>query len=252
VEKKNMESGQKATGEHWKDKIESSLQYYWGGTKELVERYFSKPRPIEKDLDWIRVTLYKEIHSVPRILPQVTDLYDKIDVEIDRHQYEDIAYELADEVKHYRLLADIFDWASGQKISPRECAPSPQQKKLEELRDKKASPLWKDLYLIPHLNVSHECVFASVMKDITGGELEKKIASAYEEIYRDEIHHYQLGWREIEAVNLTSEDLEKVIAAHLKIARQYLVMRNELFNLALPEERIQEIDRGKVIPYRPS
>jgi hypothetical protein len=232
--------------------IEGSLQYTWGGIKELVEKYFSKPRPLEKDMDWIKVTLYKEIHSVPRILPQITNLYDKIDIEIDRHSYEDIAYELADEVKHYRLLADIFEWATGEKISPRDCHPSSQQTKLEQLRDRKASPLWNDLSLVPHLNVAHECTFASVMKDITGGALEKRIASAYREIYRDEIHHYQLGWREIEAIDLKNDDAEKVIQAHLKVGRQYLVMRNELFGNTLSEQRLREIDRREVAPYRPT
>lgn len=235
----------------WRETIESRLDGYWGGIRELIGTYFSQPRPLEKDAAWIRVTLYKEIRSIPRILPQITSLYDQVDVAIDRHHYEDLAYELADEVKHYRLLADILDWATGGKITPGECKPSPEQLRLEELRERKDSLIWNDLWLVPHLNVAHECVFASVMKEIQGEELERRIASAYSEIFADEIRHYQIGWEEIRELRLEEAQVERVIQANRKVARQYLVMRNELFGSPLSEKRLNEIDLGKVEPYRP-
>ena len=228
--------------------IESSLQYYWGGIKELVERYFARPRSLDKDIYWIRVTLYKEIRSIPRILPVLGRFYRWIDRRMDRHIYEGIAYELADEVKHYRLLADILEWATGNGVYADQCSASPEQTRLEGLR----KSLRSDLGLAPHLDVAHETVFDSIMKGISGGELEQRIARAYREIYSGETKHYRLGWKELKAQSLSNEQLKRVISANKKVARQYLIMRNELFGNLLSERRLREIDSGKVQPYRPA
>jgi len=230
-----------------KDRIESSLDHYWGGIKELVDRYFSQPRPMERDVYWLRVSLYKEIKSVPKILPVLRDQYFKLDREIDRHLYEGMAYELADEVKHYRLLADTLEWLTGEKVVADQCSPSHEQTKLEELRKN----LVEDLRLAPHLNVAHETVFASVMKNISGGELEKRIANSYRQVFSDEVNHYKLGWKELQAGHLDDEQLERIISANKQVGRQYLVMRNELFGNVLSQERLKEIDQGSIESYRP-
>jgi hypothetical protein len=232
----------------YQELIESSLENYWGGTRQLVEEYFSRPTPLEQNVYWLKVTLYKEIKSVTKILPKLAELYPKIDRGFDRYAYEGLAYELADEVKHYRLLADIYEWLTGEKIAADQCAPSPGQTQLEKLR----KDIQEDLDLVPHLNVSHEMVFDSVMSRISGGDLQERLARAYGEIYGDEIHHYQLGWDELKAQELDQAQLDKLIAANRKVARQYLVMRNELFGHVLSDEQLKDIDAGKVRPYRPS
>lgn len=237
-----------ATTNEYQEIIESALENYWGGTKRLVDEYFSRPRAIEQNVYWLKVTLYKEIKSVTKILPKLAELYPKIDRGFDRYSYEGLAYELADEVKHYRLLADIFEWLTKEKIAADQCSPSPEQTQLENLRKK----IQEDLDLVPHLNVSHEMVFDSVMSRISGGELQERLARAYGEIYSDEIHHYQLGWHEFESRSLDKAEIERLIAANRKVARQYLVMRNELFGHILSEEQLREIDSGKVEPYRPA
>ena len=230
-----------------KEKIESSMDHYWGGLKELVELYFAKPRPVEQDITWLRVTAYKEIKAIPKILPILRDQYPKLDREVDRHLYEGIAYELADEIKHYRLLADMLEWLTGEKVYADQCSPSSEQTRLEELR----MTLKDDLGLAPHLNVAHETVFASVMGKISGGELEKKVARAYRQVYSDEVKHYRLGWKELQAQSLDEAQLERIITANRTVARQYLVMRNELFGNILTQARLEEIDQKKIQPYRP-
>lgn len=230
-----------------KETIESAAEHYWGGIKELVEKYFSRPRPMERNIYWIKVTLYKEIKAVPKILAILGEQYPQLDRKVDRTIYEGLAYELADEIKHYRLLADAFEWLTGGKVCADECSPSPEQIKLEELR----KTLAPDLGLVPHVNVAHETVFASVMKRISGGELEKRVARAYGQVYSDEVKHYSLGWKELSLKNLEPGQLERLVGATQKVARQYLVMRNELFGNVLSEKRLQEIDRRKVEPYRP-
>lgn len=237
-----------AIEEPYQEMIESSLENYWGGTRQLVEEYFSRPMSLEQNVYWLKVTLYKEIKSVTKILPKLAELYPKIDRGFDRYAYEGLAYELADEVKHYRLLADILEWLTGEKIAADQCSPSPGQSSLEKLR----KDLQEDLDLVPHINVSHEMVFDSVMSGISGGELQERLARAYGEIYSDEIHHYQLGWHELKTQRLNEEQIERLIAANRKVARGYLLMRNELFGNVLSEEQLKGIDAGKVRPYRPS
>jgi hypothetical protein len=230
-----------------KQDIESPMEHSWGGLKELVGLYFSKPRPVEQDLFWLKVTQYKEIKAIPKILGLLGDQFPQIDREVDRRIYEGLAYELADEVKHYRLLADIMEGMTGERVIADKCPTSPEQSNLEELR----KTLRDDLNLAPHLNVAHETVFASVMKNVTGGPLEKKVAGAYKHIYSDELKHYRMGWKELQASNLDSEQIERIKQANKRVARQYLVMRNELFGQPLSKERLQEIDAGKIQSYRP-
>ena len=230
-----------------KERVESSLDHYWGGIKELIEQYFSKPRPMEQDVYWLKVTMYKEIKAVPKILPVLREQYFKLDRDLDRHLYEGMAYELADEVKHYRLLADTLEWLTGEKAYADRCSASPEQTKLVELRKN----LVNDLRLAPHLNVAHETVFASVMKNISGGALEKRIAKAYRHVFTDEVNHYKLGWKELKASHLDNEQLERVITANKQVARQYLVMRNELFGNVLSQKRLEEIDHRNIQSYRP-
>jgi len=230
-----------------KEKVESSIEHYWGGIKELVERYYSRPRPVEQELYWIKVSVYKEIKAIPKILPILGEQFARLDRGLDRRLYEGLAYEMADEIKHYRLLADIVEWLTKEKVTPDQCGPSPEQTKLEELR----KALKDDLALVPHLNVAHETVFASAVQSISGGPLEKKIAAAYRQVYRDELKHYSLGWKELQTQELDESQIERVTRANKTVARQYLVMRNDLFGYPISESRMKEIDQGKVRPCRP-
>lgn len=231
-----------------KEKVESSIEHYWGGIKELVEVYYSRARRLEQELYWLKVSVYKEIKAIPKILPILGEQFSRLDRGLDRRLYEGLAYEMADEIKHYRLLADIVEWLTKEKVYPAQCGPSPEQTKLEELR----KALKDDLALAPHLNVAHETVFASVVKNISGGPLEKKIAGAYRQVYRDELKHYSLGWKELETLELDEAKFERIIQANRTVSRQYLVMRNELFGYPISENRLKEIDQGKVRPYRPT
>jgi hypothetical protein len=230
-----------------KERVESSIEHYWGGIKELVEVYYSRPRPVEQELYWIKVSVYKEIKAIPKILPILGEQFLQLDRGVDRRLYEGLAYEMADEIKHYRLLAEIVEWLTKGKVSPDQCGPSPEQTRLEELR----RALKDDLGLVPHLNVAHETVFASAVKNIAGGPLEKKIAAAYRQVYRDELKHYSLGWKELESQELDDGQIERVALANKTVARQYLVMRNEMFGHPISQSRLNEIDEGKVEPYRP-
>jgi hypothetical protein len=61
-----------------------------------------------------------------------------------------------------------------------------------------------------------------------------------------------MGWHELKNQSLDQAQVERLIAANKKVARAYLVMRNELFGHILSEEQLRGIDAGKVCPYRPS
>src|SRR4030095_49044 len=109
---------------------------YWGGHVEVVTAFFSRPRPREQLIAWLDLQLYKEIHVVPGKAQALIDMYEKLDDEAERGEYEAEAYELADEIRHYRLLADIRESITGKKLKATETRPTAEQLKLEAVRRK--------------------------------------------------------------------------------------------------------------------
>ena len=127
--------------------VDDIFSRYWGGHHEVVSTFFSQPRPQEQLVAWLDVQLYKEIHVVPPKAQALIDMYDKLDTEVERSEYEAEAYEMADEIQHYRLLADIRELVTGKRLKATEAKATPEQVKLEGVRRKyeKSVPLVKEV-----------------------------------------------------------------------------------------------------------
>src|SRR5947208_4515948 len=82
--------------------VEGVFHQYWGGHYEVVETFFGQPRPRQQLIAWLELQLYKEIHVVPGKARELIDLYERLDAEVERGELEAEAYELADEIQHYR------------------------------------------------------------------------------------------------------------------------------------------------------
>ena len=85
--------------------------------------------------------------------------------------------------------------------------------------------------------------------DITGGELEQRIAGAFEIIFGDEVGHMKTGAEGLRRVVKTDEQWDKAKGMTREIARPRVRMRNEMFGHPLSEERLREIDEGKIEPF---
>ncbi len=232
--------------------VEQVFARYWGGHFEAVETFFSRPRPRAELVAWLDVQLYKEIHVVPRKARELIEMYEKLDAELERGEYEAEAYEMADEVQHYRLLADIRELITGEKLKATAAKPTAEQLRLEDVRRKYsgAGPLVR---AVGGFSPGGGVAFAAAGAMIEGGPIERMLAEAFKIIYRQEHVHYhqrRLAFDRLARAANASEYPAALEYARA-LARQHFILRNESFSYPLGPERVQEIDAGKVAPYLP-
>ena len=233
--------------------VENIFTRYWGGHFEVVTTFFARPRPREQLLAWLDLQLYKEIHVVPGKAQALIDMYKDLDAGVERAEYEAEAYEMADEVQHYRLLADIRELVAGARLKATEAKPTKEQIKLEQVRRKYSvakSPLVR---AVSGFSPGGGVAFAAAGAMIEGGPIERLLAEAFKIIYRQEHVHYNQRRVVFDRLARESDPAEyrEALEYARELARQHFVLRNESFSYPLGPERVAEIDAGKVAPYAP-
>ena len=233
--------------------VEGIFTRYWGGHFEVVTTFFSRPRPREQLIAWLDLQLYKEIHVVPGKAQALIDMYEKLDGEVERAEYEAEAYEMADEIQHYRLLADIRELITGTRLKATEAKPTREQVRLEEVRRKYSTSKSPLVRAVSGFSPGGGVAFAAAGCMIDGGPVERLLAEAFKIIYRQENVHYhqrRLVFDRLAQESDPSEYREALEFAR-ELARQHFILRNESFSYPLEPDRVKEIDLGKVVPYAP-
>jgi hypothetical protein len=234
--------------------VEGTFTRYWGGHFEVVTTFFSRPRPREQLVAWLDLQLYKEIHVVPGKARALIDMYEKLDDEVERAEYEAEAYEMADEIQHYRLLADIRELITGTRLKATEAKPTQEQLKLEAVRRRYSTSKSPLVRAVSGFSPGGGVAFAAAGCMIDGGPVERLLAEAFKIIYRQEHVHYhqrRLAFDRLAQESDPSEYHEALEYAR-EPARQHFILRNESFSYPLGPERVKEIDAGNVVPYSPS
>src|SRR5690242_12293372 len=85
--------------------------------------------------------------------------------------------------------------------------------------------------------------------EIGGGPLEARMAAAFRVIFTDEIDHMQTGAEGLRRVVKTAEEWDTCKRLVREVHRQRVRMRNDMFGEPLSEERLREIDEGKIQPF---
>ncbi len=233
--------------------VEGIFTQYWGGHFEVVTTFFSRPRPREQLIAWLDLQLYKEIHVVPRKAQALIEMYEKLDGEVERAEYEAEAYEMADEIQHYRLLADIRELVTGARLKATEAKPTKEQLRLEELRRKYSTSQSPLVRAVSGFSPGGGVAFAAAGSMVDGGPIERLLAEAFKIIYRQEHVHYHQRRSAFDRLAQESDPSEyrEALEYTRELARQHFILRNESFSYPLSPERVTEIDAGKVVPYSP-
>jgi hypothetical protein len=232
--------------------VEAVFHQYWGGHFEIVKAFFSRPRPREQLLAWLELQLYKEIHVVPGKAREIIEMYERLDVEVERGEFEAEVYELADEVQHYRLLADVAEMITGRRRPALDYEATPEQVALEGVRRKYAqsAPLVRS---VGGFSPGGGTAFAAAGCMIEGGPVERQLAEAFQVIYRQELQHYSKNRFIFDrrAQEADPADYPEALQYARELARQHFILRNASFSYPLPPTRVAEIDAGQVVPYVP-
>ncbi|HEY8693226.1 MAG TPA: hypothetical protein VIR57_10845 [Chloroflexota bacterium] len=240
------------------DELVEIASPYWAGEYEVVHTFFSQPRSKQEHIRWLRAQCWKEFwgtldghpESIPmRSLKELMELYQGLDSPAARHKFLHVAEEMYEEFHHYAALADILDDLEGRRVPPEELESLPEDQKLTAMRTHIARTEGE---LGSFVNKFSEGGGSSMYKagmEITGGELEQRIADAFHVIFDDEIGHMQTGAKGLRRVVKTPEQWDTCKRLVRDVHRQRVRMRNDMFGNLLSEERLAEIDEGKIQPF---
>lgn len=236
---------------------------YWAGEAEVVGTYFqSDARTTESDLVWLRRQCFKEIWGsgvgdkkkglFQGPVAYLSDVFDKIDREVDRHTVLDVIDDLRTEFAHYCLFADIHDWLdaqSSEKLNPHLLVGWAADDELARIRYAYREQRGRLGYFAVRFTEGGYCsMYAAGMRLAGSGELNDRIAHACQQVYNDEIGHMRAGYVGLAKQQLAAAEWEEIATMVRKILLQRLHMRNEQFSYPLSAERIQAIDAGEITP----
>lgn len=233
---------------------------YWAGEAEVVWTYFQSPtRTTETDLVWLRRQCFKEIWGsgvgdkkkglFQGPVAYLSEVFDKIDREVDRHAVLDVIDDLRTEFSHYCLFADIHDWLSGEKLSPPMLRGWRSDDELARLRYEYRERRGRLGYFAVRFTEGGYCsMYSAGMRLAGSGQLGDRIARACEQVYTDEIGHMRAGYVGLAEQQLSTAEWQEIADMIRTILLQRLHMRNEQFSYPLSAERIRAIQAGDIEP----
>ncbi|MBI3767584.1 MAG: ferritin-like domain-containing protein [Deltaproteobacteria bacterium] len=222
---------------------------YWAGEAEIVRTFLAKPHTLEEHLVWLRAQAYKESAPLLALTPPArerllaTGSFEQAGVspsETDR---------LADEWKHFRLIAELVEELTGTPLDPTALAPLPEDQKLQEIRA---------VGRARHGLLGTACAafteggggaMYAVLAELDGSRFETRVATIFRVICADEVRHGPMQIHAIAAAARDPSDWETAHTLVSAISRQRLRMRNEMFGHVLGPARLAEIDAGRIVPW---
>ncbi|MEE8075520.1 MAG: hypothetical protein V3T60_07855 [Candidatus Binatia bacterium] len=248
------------------EELQGAVLQWWAGEAEVVRVYFSRKRTKEDDIRWLTLQAARELGTVARLLEDAPAMFEGIDSSVDRHEFEAAIRSIYEEVRHYRLLADILEDLKREKMDPKALLPLSgtlkERRGHTDLPDmteeiKVTNRLYEQYGELAGIAMSFfegggAAIFYSGSKVLeypfvsySNGEIEVRIAEAMKIIFEDEMRHGPVHIPEAAKRLRTDEDFlraKRIIEAK---ARIHLRLRNETFGYPLSEERMREIDEGK-------
>lgn len=242
------------------------------GEAEVVREYFERPHASEENLDVLLRQMGREIQAANR-LRMAADMFDQLEVSVDRRQFANYLEHIAEETEHYVILADLAEWVAGRKLTAEEA----RRYEVFARYEPGSNPVKRANTLLPEANRMMEVSRALVDElgfergnpiarltegggagayiecmRLSGDEFRDRLAAAMRRILEDEIHHGPARLRGFAENWVRSEDdldtAKRWLAAYMA---QHLRVRNEIWNFPLSPERLAAIDRGEGAPFDP-
>lgn len=252
--------------------LNAILTQFASGEAEVVRAYFELPHASDENLDVLLRQMGREIQAASR-LPMAADMFNRLEKDVERHEFADYLEHMAEETEHYVILADLAEWVAGRKLTAEEARKYEVHARFEPGSNVAldANPLLPEATRM--MEVSRALVdalgfergnpvarltegggagaYIECMR-LSGDEFRDRLAAAMRRILQDEIHH---GPERVqgfaEAWVRDEEDLETAKHWLTEYMAQHVRVRNEIWNFPLSLERLAAIDRGEVAPFDP-
>ena len=218
---------------------------YWEAEAEIARRFFATT-DADGHIFYLRAQLWKELNPVDgyfnglhRELVNAADMFPRVGIDIDRHDYHTLLEQLVSEFNHYVLLADILEHLLGRPITSDDTIQLPEEKKLGDLRrDYVENGDALDRAAVGFTEGGGAALFR-VGAGIGGNEVNDMTARAMQVIYDDEKDHYMMQAREAAKQIKRPDDLARMKKAVIAVSLQRVHMRNEMFGAPMTIAEIE-------------
>lgn len=237
---------------------------YSAGEAEVVRAFFSRPHTPDEYLDVVLRQAGREIHTSYQMTRALVML-DQVEAGVDRYALLDQMERMADEFKHYTLLAEVAEDLAGHKLSRTELLKywvfavydpmMPRERMYNPLLPEANAALDYGKALLEHYGWERGKALTRLAEGGGGGAFaeaarhhadafQERFARAMGEIYEDEVTHGPRRIREFASTQIeTSEQLQEDKRWLTGFLRHHLRVRNEIYRHPLPRERLAEIDQ---------
>ncbi|HEY3115973.1 MAG TPA: hypothetical protein VGK54_04455 [Chloroflexota bacterium] len=253
------------------DRAQSELRqivtHYSAAEAEVVREFLSRPHEADEYLDVLLRQAGREIHaacSMTRALRMLDNLEDSVD----RYALYDQMERMADEVKHYCLIADIAEEIAGRKLGQQELLkywvfavydPMVPEDKLYNPRLPEANRyLGVSRELMDKIGWDRGRPLTRMAEGGGGGAFEEaarhgsnpfevRFAEVMGRIFADEVHHGPetvAGY--VEHFVHSDSDLDEAKLWLTRFLSQHLRIRNEIYHNPLSPDRLAAIDTEKL------
>ncbi len=249
--------------------LRSIVDRYTAGEAEVVRVFFSSPRTKEEYLEMVLRQIGREV-QIAHWLPKAGPMGERLEQGVGRWELYESLEHMADEIKHYALLADLAEWLAGRKLSAEELRryevnafwdPEVDERYLHnpllpeaarmvdvtrELLSDYEPAFWKGIVQISEGGGGGAFIEAS---RVHGDEFRRRFAQAMGQIIADELRHGAEHIDEFVEKHIHTEaDPERADRALTAVMAQHLRVRNEIYGFPLSEERLAAIGRGEIGP----
>jgi hypothetical protein len=243
------------------DRLTRLASAYRAAEEAVVRAFFRKPRIKKDHLRWLKAQGFKEYSAIKPIIDALTALYPKVDRGLDRHDYAELTEKLADETKHARLVMDLLEEITGNKVTPRDLTWLPQDRKLAKVRGKYSKSSARLLHgsgEVTHDEIARkdeEVERAAITLTEGGGGalyrvcsrlkkrgVEGKIARVFHEILLDEVGHKDAGTRALAGLITDEDSFRRAARIIREVSEQRLRMRNEQFGFPLKPDELAALE----------
>lgn len=219
----------------------------WAGEAEIVRTYFDRHRTRERDLVFLRAQAWKETRLVRALPPEQRKEAFTQGLAVD-HPEGVSAEKFAEELKHFRLLTGLIESLSGVAPPIEDLRELPCETRLQALRApwRAGSPL--ERAVVNFTEGGGGAIYREIGR-IEGGPFERRMARVFREIHDEEVFHGPAEIRTVAGHATGESDWAHAADLVRQIGRLRLRMRNEMFSQPLGEERLEEIDAGRIEPW---
>jgi hypothetical protein len=235
---------------------------YAGAERAVIAAFFNRPRKPMDHLRWLKAQGFKEYSAIKPIIAALTALYPDVDRGIDRHDFAELTEKLADETKHARLVMDLLEAMTGNKITPRALTWLPEDRKLAKVRAKYSKSFAQLLHgsgrvRAKEIRRKDQALERAAITLTEGGGgalyqvcsrlkkrgLEGRIAKVFREILRDELGHKDTGAHALAKLIRDEASFRRAAEIIAEVSGQRLRMRNEQFGFPLNRSELAALDK---------